>query len=89
MTAKTASSINPYARRTRQSDDGTGILIPNGICNADMPPELYCPECDNERSFELTAFTSIDLGEKRKLRCGECGYERVRVGEIDSAEAGA
>lgn len=58
------------------------------MCYAGMPSELYCPECDDEQPFRLTAFTSIQLGEKRKLQCRECGYERVRVGEIDSAEIG-
>ncbi|QZA89271.1 phage terminase large subunit family protein [Salinarchaeum sp. IM2453] len=39
----------------------------------------YCPECDEEQDFWLNARTSIELGEKSKWECTECGHQVVEI----------
>lgn len=43
--------------------------------------EQYCPECETERTFWMTARTELHLGRKRKYRCAECNHGFVRIDE--------
>lgn len=47
-----------------------------------------CPECDAERTYYLTASTTLHLGTKTKWRCPECEHRFVRIDdEVDTGEA--
>ncbi|GEM_PF-220679 len=48
--------------------------------------EKYCPDCDEEQTFWLTARTELHLGRKRKFRCEECNYGFVTIdGTVDTS----
>lgn len=50
--------------------------------------EQYCPVCETERTFWLTASMELHLGLKTKWSCPECAYGVVRIdGDIDSSAA--
>lgn len=51
--------------------------------------ERWCPDCEVERPFYISARTSLHLGEKTKWSCQECDYGFVRIDdEVDTgAEA--
>ncbi|QSG05774.1 hypothetical protein [Halapricum desulfuricans] len=48
----------------------------------------YCPSCEEQRTFIQVATTTLNVGEKTKWRCQECGYRAVRIGSaVDTATA--
>ncbi|MFW6018864.1 MAG: hypothetical protein ACOCPX_08580 [Halapricum sp.] len=50
--------------------------------------EQACPSCGAQHSFIQVATTNLNIGEKTKWRCQECGYRAVRIGStVDTAEA--
>lgn len=49
----------------------------------------HCPECDEERTFWLTARTNVGLGRKEKWRCAECGHGFVQIDEAVDTSATA
>lgn len=76
--------------------------MPNGLEPATRKPERafpphmtseleqYCPQCETERTFWLTASMELHLGLKTKWSCPECEYGMVRIdGDIDSSAAKA
>jgi hypothetical protein len=48
--------------------------------------ERTCPACSEERTFRRVASTTLHLGEKRKWRDDECGYQFVTIDGIDQTE---
>lgn len=48
--------------------------------------EYDCPECD-ATTFRRTASMKIQLGEKTKWRCAECGYGFIEIDGISTAKA--
>lgn len=47
-----------------------------------------CPSCGEQQSFMQVASTNLNIGEKTKWRCQECGYRSVRIGSaVDTANA--
>ncbi|WP_185715669.1 DUF7838 family putative zinc beta-ribbon protein [Halocatena pleomorpha] len=49
-----------------------------------LETEHYCPSCEEKHNFYRTASTLVQLGEKTKWRCPECGYGFVRIDDIES-----
>ena len=48
--------------------------------------EHYCPACEGDRAFWLTASTELHLGRKTKWRCPDCDYGFILIGDnIDSS----
>jgi rubredoxin len=46
--------------------------------------DYECPTCGGTRTFYRAASTTVQLGEKVKWRCPDCGYGFVAIGkEID------
>ena len=48
--------------------------------------EYDCPECEGT-TFWRTASMQIQLGEKTKWRCEECGYGFIEINGISTADA--
>lgn len=46
-----------------------------------------CPECEQERTFWLTARTNLALGRKEKWRCSECQHGFVRIDDAVDTSA--
>jgi predicted RNA-binding Zn-ribbon protein involved in translation (DUF1610 family) len=48
--------------------------------------EHDCPRCGEQTEFWRTASMHVQLGEKTKWRCDECGYAFVTIDGIDTSE---
>lgn len=56
-----------------------------------MAPEatFHCPECEQQRSFELSARTHLSLGEKSKWQCTDCDHVIIRIDDTITTTAQA
>jgi predicted RNA-binding Zn-ribbon protein involved in translation (DUF1610 family) len=48
--------------------------------------EQTCPGCGEEQTFRRVASTTLHLGEKRKWRDDDCGFQFVTIDGIDQTE---
>ena len=56
------------------------------IAGMSLEREYDCPECEGT-TFWRTASMKIQLGEKTKWRCEECGYGFIEINGISTAKA--
>ena len=66
----------------------TSIFKPNqaNLRYMSLEREYDCPECEGT-TFWRTASMEIQLGEKTKWRCEECGYGFIEIDGISTAKA--
>ena len=46
-----------------------------------------CPNCEEERTFYLSASTNLHLGEKTKWACPECDHAFVKINDVVDTSA--